>query len=494
MRVATYTRVSTARQDDGEKTSLTEQSAACDAYAAAHGWQIVSRFTDVGSGADRERPGFKAVLDAVRGGTVGGVLAWKPDRLYRALGPAADLADALEAVKAEFHSVQDSVDAKNLPLYAAVAAMERAGIKERMTLGKVGAAKAGKIPVSRPPFGYRRGDEDRRPLIVEKEAALVQRIFTEYVSGRGLEQIAQGLTFDAIPTPSAYRAEREGNGAAIPEKGVGHWHKSVVGRILHEPAYGGSREYSGVAVDFPPIVEREVFERARALIRRRRSQPTGHTRHNYSLQSKVECLVCGRRFIARTKNGVSPNPIRYYVCGGSPDGAKCRKTRHVRAERLEALVWGLLADLLLDPAMIRAVVETATEPDTLDNDITQIERDVARVNRETDALTRSYMRGTIDEARFDRLAAEQGDKLAAHREKLGTLKRQRQDAASTATAVGAVEQWAREIADTLPTLAATEKREIVQRHVEKVSIDGPGNVKVTFSLPVSVESHDLGKA
>ena len=158
MRVATYTRVSTARQDDGEKTSLTEQSAACDAYAAAHGWQIVSRFTDIGSGADRERPGFKALLDAARDGTIDTVLAWKPDRLYRALGPAADLADALEVVKAEFHSVQDSVDAKSLPLYAAVAALERAGIKERMALGKVGAAKTGKIPVGRPPFGYRRGE------------------------------------------------------------------------------------------------------------------------------------------------------------------------------------------------------------------------------------------------------------------------------------------------------------------------------------------------
>ena len=359
-----------------------------------------------------------------------------------------------------------------------------------MDLGKVGAAKTGKIPVGRPPFGYRRGDLDRRPVIVENEARLVQRIFAEYVAGGGIEQIAQGLTFDAVPTPSAHRAEREGQSSDMPRKGVGHWHKSVVARILHEVAYGGSREYSGIAVDFPPIVEREVFEQARALIRRRRSQPTGHTRHNYSLQSKVECLVCGRRFVARTKNGVSPAPLRYYVCGGSPDGAKCRKTRHVRADRLEALVWGLLADLLADPDMIRTVIETATEPDALDRDIRQIERDVARVNRETDALTRSHMRGTIDEARFDRLAAEQADKQAALREKLGTLERQRQDALSTATSVDAVEQWAREIAATLPKLDASEKREVVQRHVEKVAIDGPGNVKVTFSLPVSVESHD----
>ena len=54
------------------------------------------------------------------------------------------------------------------------------------------------------------------------------------------------------------------------------------------------------------------------------------------------------------------------------------------------------------------------------------------MNAETDRLTRTFMRGNIDEDRFDRLAAEQADKLAALRDKLEGLKRQRQ-AAPTST-------------------------------------------------------------
>ena len=136
--------------------------------------------------------------------------------------------------------------------------------------------------------------------------------------------------------------------------------------ILHREAYAGRREYSGVEVAFPPIVDPATWEKAQAAIRQRRSEPTGQTRHIYTLQSLVSCSECGRRFIARTKNGVSPSPIRYYLCGGKgDDGEKCRKTRHIRADRLERLVWDLLADFLLNPDAMRAVVETATAPDVL---------------------------------------------------------------------------------------------------------------------------------
>ena len=166
MRVGTYTRVSTQAQDDGDKTSLAEQAAACLDYAAANGWQVVSRWSDVASGAKRDRPGFNAMLDALRTGDVDGILVWKPDRAYRSLGPAADLADALEAGKASFHAVQDSVDAKSLPLYAAVASFERTAIRERARLGKLGAARIGKVPAGQMPLGYRR-DADGRPVIDE---------------------------------------------------------------------------------------------------------------------------------------------------------------------------------------------------------------------------------------------------------------------------------------------------------------------------------------
>ena len=73
--------------------------------------------------------------------------------------------EAIEPHSVVPHAVQDSIDKKTLGLFAWVAGMERENIKERMALGKVGAAKAGRIPVARPPLGYRRAGADRLPVV-----------------------------------------------------------------------------------------------------------------------------------------------------------------------------------------------------------------------------------------------------------------------------------------------------------------------------------------
>ena len=178
------------------------------------------------------------MLDALRNCEIDGVLVWKPDRAYRSLGPAADLADALEAGKASFHAVQDSVDAKSLPLYAAVASFERTAIRERARLGKLGAARIGKVPAGQMPLGYRRG-ADGRPVIDEPGAETIRRIFAESVAGRSTLDIAKGLNMDGVPTPN-------GRGAG--------WFNSTVSRILKATCYAGSWTYAdtGVEVSFPP--------------------------------------------------------------------------------------------------------------------------------------------------------------------------------------------------------------------------------------------------
>ena len=479
-RTAIYTRVSTERQADEDKTSLDEQREACHAYTDQHGLDVVAEYQDIGSGASRVRRSFKRMLADAKAGAFSAVVCWKSDRLFRGIGPAADVLEAIEPHDVTLLAVQDSIDRKTLGLWAALAGMEGENIKERMALGKVGAAKAGRVPVGSLPIGYRRGPE-RLPVVHEEEAEIVRRIFAECIAGRSVAKIAQDLNFDSIPTPSGHR-----------------WHKRPVLNILNREAYAGRSEYNGVAVAFPPIVEPAAWDKAQAAIRKRRFERTGQTRHTYTLQSLVECVECGRRFTARTKtkptkaNGLRPIPTRYYECGGSRDGVKCRKTRYVRADRLEELVWGLLEDLLLDPDTMRGAVEKATSPDTLDRDIRQISRDISRVDSETDLLTRSLMRGSIDEDRFDRLAAEQADKLTALREELDSMRRQRQADIDAVAAAESVQEWARQTAGSIRVLDAAGRREVVRAHVEKVRLDGAGTLSVTFRLPVPVACSDSG--
>ena len=83
MRTCVYTRIS----DDhtGQGLGVQRQLDDCLNLADRLGWEVVARFddNDISAYNGARRPGFEAMLDAMRNGEFGALLAWHPDRLYR---------------------------------------------------------------------------------------------------------------------------------------------------------------------------------------------------------------------------------------------------------------------------------------------------------------------------------------------------------------------------------------------------------------------------
>ena len=77
-------------------------------------------------------------------------------------------------------------------------------------------------------FGY----EKRRfkPFVNRAEAKTVKRIFNEYLSGKSLSAIADGLTKEQV--------------VYFKDKTV--WTKNAVKRILENPHYAGDSEYPAI--------------------------------------------------------------------------------------------------------------------------------------------------------------------------------------------------------------------------------------------------------
>ena len=87
--------------------------------------------------------------------------------------PAAALMEVVEACHINLEAVMDSIDMKTFGLMAAIGKIELDNFRERASMGKRGATKVGRIPVSNVPYGYRVG-ENGRPEIVEEEAEMVR--------------------------------------------------------------------------------------------------------------------------------------------------------------------------------------------------------------------------------------------------------------------------------------------------------------------------------
>ena len=168
----------------------------------ARGLTIVARYQEVGQGWSKKRNQFQKMLNDAKLGRFDTIVCWKSDRLSRGMYPAAALMEVVEASHVNLEAVMDSIDMKTFGLMAAIGKIELDNFRERASMGKRGAAKMGRIPVSNVPYGYRVG-EDGRPEIVEEEAEVVRRIYRWCVDeGLGATVIRNRLTAEgALPGP-----------------------------------------------------------------------------------------------------------------------------------------------------------------------------------------------------------------------------------------------------------------------------------------------------
>jgi hypothetical protein len=104
----------------------------------------------------------------------------------------------------------------------------------------------------RPPYGYWLADAGPHPnpakaadgkrlhvLEIDPYAAeVVQRIFAEFLTGKGYFAIAEGLTADGILSPSAHDQQRNRHRCGIA------WSKSAVRAILLNPRYTGRQVWN----------------------------------------------------------------------------------------------------------------------------------------------------------------------------------------------------------------------------------------------------------
>lgn len=251
-RAAIYTRVSTDEQVNGY--GLDVQNAKTEAMATVKGWTITRVYSDDGlSGTldtDR-RPGLQALLDAACGGEIDAVIVLSLDRLARKTRLVLDLVERLDNCGVQLVSVKEQLDTSTpsgrfvLTMFAALAQLERDTIVQRTTDGRNQRGKADGERGGAVPYGYRRlRDTTGKAVgleIVEREAAVVRRIFDLRRGGLALRKIADELNYNLGPE--------------IVSPNGGRWHHSAVAVIVNnlDKYRGGLRGESGER--WPVILE-----------------------------------------------------------------------------------------------------------------------------------------------------------------------------------------------------------------------------------------------
>lgn len=117
--------------------------------------------------------------------------------------------------------------------------------------GQLNAVQQGRYGTGPAPYGYRRGRDAERPLVVDdREAEVVRTIFREYLNTRSTGKVVSYLHSKGIFT-------RKGN----------KWSRQAIAIILSNRTYRGRVSYGEVEMQglHDPIIEPALFYKANAL-------------------------------------------------------------------------------------------------------------------------------------------------------------------------------------------------------------------------------------
>lgn len=214
VRLVGYARVSTEEQAR-QGVSLDAQKHRLEAYAVAHGAELISVEMDEGVGGKvsaERRPGLAKALSAVRRGQADGLLVLKLDRLSRSTRDVLDLVDETRRDGWRLVAVSEHLDTATaagrlvVTVLAALAEMEREQIGERTRFALEAIARDGRARSHRTPFGWRtatgsdrprRGD--RTPLVPDpREQAILRRILELEGQGLGARRLARLLNDEGL--------------------------------------------------------------------------------------------------------------------------------------------------------------------------------------------------------------------------------------------------------------------------------------------------------
>jgi site-specific DNA recombinase len=358
-RCAVYCRVSSDERLDQSFNSLDAQKDAGLAYVASQrteGWIPVSDdYIDPGfSGGNMERPGLKRLMADIEAGKVDIVVVYKIDRLTRSLGDFSRLIEVFERHRVSFVSVTQQFNTTTsmgrlmLNVLLSFAQFEREVTGERIR-DKIAASKAkGMWMGGYPPLGYR--VDDRRLVVVDVEADLVKRIFTDFVACRSTTDLVRQLAADG-------KTNKQGK----------LFSKQMLYKLLHNRVYRGEIPHKGQFYlgTHEPIIDQRLWDAAHAILaqnNRQRTSETWQRRQPEALLLGLFYTADGEKYQPAFTKKANGKRYRYYVPNRKVRfGADASPAGRVPAEPIEQMVLAQIHAALMSPEMVQSVWDVAQE-------------------------------------------------------------------------------------------------------------------------------------
>lgn len=410
LRAAVY-----GRESQSNSTSIDGQIRAGTGDVEDQGWILVGTFDDGGSAsrfARKPRPDWERLVRELNAGAIDVVWVNEVSRGDRKLASWITVLDTCRERGVLVRVMSDdrtydprrSRDYKDLANAGVDAGFESDKISDRVTDGAMRAARAGKPPVGRTPFGYRRrrwqerGKDGRLARVVVQEpdpetAPIVAQIIEMVARSVPVRRICRWLAAEHGLDWQPYKVMDVARNEAY------------IGVRIHRKqgrnATGEPERYPG---SWPPLVDEETFWAAQTVL----DNPKRRTNANARPGAQVHLLsyfgTCPRGHRLRVRKG------RYYVCdGGCVHIPKAAVEDYVETAVIETLSTDQLYEQLRS-------ADAST-----DADLAAARAEVARLRARLEEFRQKARTGEVDANDFAVISAGLRADIAAAERRANTV-------------------------------------------------------------------------
>ncbi len=394
MRVALYARFSSKNQNP---MSSADQLAFLREAARRAGWTVVAEFADdaISGASMTNRPQVQELIRAAKAGHFNAVLVESFDRLTRGFADGPRIFEELAFLGVKIFSPrQGFYDKTSVAIQSLLGSLALDLVAEKTLRGHLALVESGRI-AGGTCYGYdlEPGEKRGGRTVNNLQAAIVQRIFEEFVAGVGPRKIAQRLNAEGHQGPPGAKWNASAiYGFLANELYIGR-HIYNRHRFVKDPEGNRCRrakpESEWKVKELPglAIIDPKVWEAAQAL-RSKRGRPHLHhlRRPRHLLSGLMACGVCSSNFVVRNTVGERT----YLGCSAHIMRRGCNNRRLVTREEVERRVLGGLQKLLRDPARIELMInayrvewkrlkaERAKYRSTTEHELAKVETAIAR--------------------------------------------------------------------------------------------------------------------
>ena len=340
-----YSRISIVENENGEESvSITNQKKFMKEYAEKNNIEIYDYYIDDGySGGNYDRPGFKRLINDIECGLINCVITKDTSRLGRDFLETGNyIYKYFPEKNVRYIAILDNFDTENpsgaddiIPFKTVVNDMYLKDTSRKIKSIRHGLMDQGLFVGSSVPYGYKRSEEDNRKFVIDDYAAnIVQRIFKMALDDESDGMIARTLSDEGILPPDVYKGKKLKKTTFT----TNLWKASSVKTILTNEVYIGTMiqgKYERVSLkskkkrklprskwkikknNHEPIIEKKVFESVNKKPISEIENNTRNGKYDYLLKGFVVCADCEKTMLARrvkVKSKNASDEVRTIYC------------------------------------------------------------------------------------------------------------------------------------------------------------------------------------